>query len=107
MANKCPIRNTVAKNDWFDNTGREINHHQNINDSNDDESVMSDTNVSGTSASSARRATWSGHQIHTSLILNHESHASCSKIDSMRDLYDHLKDILLDTGSTFSIFCSR
>ena len=67
----------------------------------DDISVARDTDVSITSTSSARAASWCGHQIHSQELISQESHYTS------KSNYDSNTEILLDTGSTFSIFCSK
>ena len=90
----------IAREKWFDKTNKEHYFQGNENTADDDDA--SDADVSVTSASSARQVTWCGHQVLSQEVIQLESHFANKKKN-----YDSNTEILLDTGSTFSIFCSK
>lgn len=83
----CDKKNSIPRDQWFDRT--QTMHYQNA-DNNDGESVASDADVSVQSSRSARDMGWSGLQIcHKQRVTTNEKNED---------------EILLDTGSTISLF---
>ena len=103
MLDQCPHRDNIPRNSWYDRTNREYTHHQSSasgEEVQDDISIASDADVSVTSNTSAARANWCGTQVHSELCLNGNE-----KSKTVHRNEEH--SVILDSGSTVSLFKSR
>ena len=88
---QCPVKGSVPRDDWYDRTGREHNHHQVASQSTGQDDEQGDDETDNASVRSEMSTGWSAHQ------RSFHDKPDANDVKNM-------DKILLDTGTTTSVF---